>query len=114
MLKALKGVLSRAKKDDIVVRECGICNNTQKFFYVDVYLPLEKLFLGWDKHSGCRSYPVKINGDYAALVGDDVDYWVGDFRNLRIDLLQYTIKKVEAMDNDFFKSYINTEIEDLT
>ncbi len=78
---------------------CGICFHVnQKFFrvypelsHVDVYKALAKLFVGWDKHSGNRSYPIIPSSTIGGL------RWDGEVLKLRLDLLDYTINKVRNM-----------------
>lgn len=102
LLKSLQYVLKKALKTkktgklEIYTIYCGICHNVEEKYnrrgdYYCVYDDLMLLFKGWKHHSGCLEYPV----DDDDMNGIDGYRWVGKNLDKRIDLMQYTIKKLE-------------------
>ena len=105
LLKSLKYVLNMAleKKADPGIEMdsecCGICYNVDAHYYTKnrrvregVYDRLRVLFRGWEHHSGNEDYPVVDDRSVAKY-----DFrWNGVNLDKRIDLMRYTIKKLEA------------------
>ena len=102
LLKSLQYVLKKALKtkktgkEEIDTIYCGICYNVEEKYnrtgvFYCVHGDLEMLFKGWKHHSGRLEYPV----DDDDMNGIDGYRWVGKNLDMRIDLMQYTIKKLE-------------------
>lgn len=77
----------------------GICWNAQKHplneydewsgdCLVCIYHIVDELSVGWEHHSGKKSYPVPYN------VGNK---WEGKNLELRIDLMKYIVNKIDIM-----------------
>ena len=104
LLKSLQYVLDMAleKKEDPGIEMdsecCGICYNVDSHYhakgraYGDVYDRLRVLFRGWKHHSGNEDYPVQDDRSVAAYNFR----WNGVNLDKRIDLMQHSIKKLEA------------------
>lgn len=106
LLKSLQYVLDMAleKKEDPGIEMdsecCGICYNVDSHYHTKsrrvgeggVYDRLRVLFRGWKHHSGNEDYPVEDDRSVAAYNFR----WEGVNLDKRIDLMQHTIKKLEA------------------
>lgn len=67
------------------------------------YLTLSRLWAEWPKHSGNETFPIPLVSPYDCERGFGIDEncWAGEYLNLRLELLDYTIdlikNKLETM-----------------
>ena len=105
LLESLQYVLNMALKKkaapwiEMDSECCGICYNVDSHYYTisrrvgeGVYDRLRVLFRGWKHHSGNEDYPVEDDRSVAAYTFR----WDGVNLDKRIDLMQHSIKKLEA------------------
>lgn len=100
LLKQLKQI----KEFPIVER--SICVNLDKLNDGRVLFgEMSKLFIGWPKHSGMIYHPVpnprsKSKSSAKNIYEQTVNYWDGKYGDLRMELLDYMIQRVETKINE--------------
>ena len=102
LLKVLKQVQDKVKNGS-VRSNFGICFHVDELLDGNYgYLFLEVAFKGWMHHSGNHKYPVphptRVGEAWAERAyGTGGNYmWKGSYGDLRKNLLQYTINKMET------------------
>lgn len=80
----------------------GICNNVSEYMppYVDSSV-FKSLFVSWQHFSGSWLYPVPSTVPtltHGGMYHYTDDVWVGEYGNLRMDLLNHCIKTLERSD----------------
>lgn len=107
LLTALKRIKKQAERhregkrtQEWFRKHWGICSNVGELVEKDSPI-LRRTFQTWGHFSGDENYPVPsltagIKAEGAYHIGADHDAWIGDYGDLRMDLLRHCIKTLEA------------------
>ena len=98
LLRALKALRNDAiNNPQCLDNRMGICYHVTYVYGCctgHTYITLSRLFRGWPKHMGHPGFPI---GDIC-----NTNQWENEWLQLRIELLDYTIKKLNKMKADEF------------
>jgi len=104
LLRALKALRDDAiNNPNKLDNDVCICYHTAYVYgcYNDrTFSTLYTLFLGWDKHSGNKAFPI---GDS----NQNPNHWSNEWLALRIDLLNFTVKKLNKMKTEDFNELVD-------
>lgn len=108
----------------------GICYNTQHIYwdYIKGFPSLKDAgvydvlctvgFIGWPKHSGRQEYPIPLVKPDDSLYGQSrradgtfAGAWEGEYLDLRLELIDYVIAKLESMESKYVFANLKDEEE---
>lgn len=120
LIQSLKNLRILAAKNSVPEPLFGVCYNAQHIYWElaaengktkdgNVYDVLcTTAFIGWPKHSGREDYPIPLinpddrrDGRSLKSDGTFAGAWEGDYLNLRLELIDYAIDKLEYMESKY-------------
>ena len=120
LIQSLKNLRILAAENSVPEPMFGVCYNAQHIYWElaaengktkdgNVYDVLcTTAFIGWPKHSGREDYPIPLispadrrDGRSLKSDGSFAGAWEGDYLNLRLELIDYAIDKLESMESKY-------------
>lgn len=120
LIQSLKQLRKLAAENSVPEPLFGVCYNAQHIYWAiadergktkdgNVYDVLcTTAFIGWPKHSGREDYPIPLIGpadrrDGRSLKSDGTfaGAWEGEYLDLRLELIDYAIAKLESMESKY-------------
>lgn len=120
LIQSLKNLRILAAKNSVPEPMFGVCYNAQHIYWEitdkigktkdgNVYDVLcTTAFIGWPKHSGREDYPIPLinpddrrDGRSLKADGSFAGAWEGDYLDLRLELIDYAIDKLESMESKY-------------
>ena len=120
LIQSLKDLRKLAAENSVPEPLFGICYNAQHIYWeladkrgetknghvYDVLCTVA--FIGWPKHSGREDYPIPLvhpadnrSGRHRFENGTFGGLWEGDYLDLRLELIDYAIAKLESMESKY-------------